>query len=278
MVVIGLRSGGELLRPHGRRRSGYERLRNPSGGAWAIDRAGSVVTMDAVLPPTPDDARWTAPSMRLDELEVVLELDHHLAQDWATGQTKTVLGTSIRVREPLVRSLDGPGMEVHLPLAGVAGMALLTAVHRAGADPENLRSVCRNLEHDHRGPVMASRMAAAVFPPALAAAATQFEDASMLAPVARSGPGWVFDEPVAAVIADMRYDDDGWVTEVCLARIGAAEIIADASGPSVRPVGAASRDDAAVDLFLRGKSVAEVAAVLGCSGDEIEDVIRQRMC
>jgi hypothetical protein len=230
-----------------------------------------------VLPSGPQDDRWTSPAMRLADLEVVLGLDHTLARDWAQGETRTLLGAQIVTRQPVVHALDGPGWEVGLPLIAVAQLTVLAAVHAAGADADNLRTTMINLDHDAGGPVAASRAVHSLLPEALAAAAARYEDASLLAPLFRRRERWGFGPDVADVLDGFNHDEDGWVTEVQLARVGDARIVARAGSCHVLPEGPDAWHAAAVELFRRGRSTQQVASVLSGSVEAVEQAIRERI-
>jgi hypothetical protein len=215
--------------------------------------------------------------MRLADLEVVLGLDRTLARDWAQGETRTLLGATIVTRQPAVPTLDGPGTSVDLPLATVAQLTVMAAVHATGADADNLRTTMINLDHDAGGPVAASRAVETLLPEALAAAAARYEDASLLAGLVRVEGRWAFGPAVTDVLDGFVHDDDGWVTEVRLAEVDGTRIVARAGSCHVLPGGEGAWRSAAVELFRRGRSTQEVAAVLAGSVEAVEAALRERI-
>ncbi len=225
--------------------------------------------MGQPLAPMPhaDDPRWTRPIITLLNISALLDVGYELLKLWAVGESRTVLGTRVTVHHPVAPSMGGShGMQVLVPLVGVAALVFMKAMRDAGAPGDAVTGVLREVEDRHRlRPVAAHSAARAVLPPALATVAEEEDRPGLLAPIERTDDGWRFGPVVQRALGGFSYDLHGWVeaVDVPLAGEVTVRLSADAEGP--RTVTPRDPVDAAQAMFRGGQSVGTHAVARGRS-------------
>lgn len=226
--------------------------------------------MGPSLTPQPHDDRWTAPAIDVLRAAVLLDMPYELAMRWAAGESRTILGTRITTTRALVPAIEVPDGTLDLPLVGLAGIVLLRAMDVAGADPDVVAKVVLPLQEQLRvAPIAATSAAPAILPDVLAAAATDRAEPSLLAPLEPQATGWRFGPVVRAALAGFTYDEAGWVRSISLP---GGPVVVRAGG--AHPEGAGDVAATARAMFLQGRSIAQVAAALECSTEEVEAALR----
>lgn len=228
--------------------------------------------MGQSTPPPPHDERWTAPAINLLRAVVLLDMSYDVARTWATGSTRTAMGATVVTSQPVVPSLQGQGRDIDLPLMGVAGIILLHALVSAGADPQVLVKVMLALQDQHGvTPLAATQQMESILPGALEAAAADRAEPSLMTPLVPDGDGWTFGPVVRRALEDLDHDDDGWVRA---ARLAGGAVVVRAGSTAVPPLDGADAVVVAKSMFLDGRSLVQIAAVLDCEVSDVEAALR----
>ncbi len=229
--------------------------------------------MGHLLPPLPTDPRWYEPIMGLADLEFILGMNHRLAKLWVHGHTRTILGTTVVIHEPVVKAdLDGLGMDVELPLPAVATLSVMHRLTSDGVAPDALTEVVLDLDERHGRPVLASAAARLVLPAALAEAADRLGEPSLTASLRPHGQGWVAGPTLDEALSLMAHDDQGWITSMELAELDGISLMVGRDG---RHVLGEDLSAASVRLFRQGWSLDALASVLARSVEDVEHDLRR---
>ncbi len=211
-----------------------------------------------------------------------LDLPESTFRDWSTGYERASAGRTAVTGKAVLTRLQGPrgSRAPGIPFIGLAEGAVLAAFRRAGVPLQRIRPALEQLdvemgvEHALASNGLFTDGAEVLFDHARRNDESG-DDSTCELVVVRNGQR-VFNDVVDSYLRRLEYGEDGYVSLLRLPAFEAAEVVVDPSRGFGQPIFArgGARIDDAIDMFLAGEALADVAEEDGVTTGDVEAVAR----